>query len=476
MFFGRIEELESLSRLLAKKTASLVVCKGRRRIGKSALIQQFGKSFTKFYVFSGLPPTQGVTAETQKDEFAKQLALQFKLPLLQSTDWSDLFYFLATQTKNGRVLLLFDEISWMAQNDGTFLGKLKNAWDLHFSKNPRLILVLCGSISSWIEKNILSTSGFLGRVSLELHLNELPLYICNEFWGAKKERISAHEKFRFLGVTGGVPRYLEELHPQRSAEDNIRFLCFHKEGILFNEFERIFSDLFQRKAPLYKQIVTILAKGALPPEGIFEQLKKQKSGILMEYLGDLVQAGFLSRDYTWKFDGSISKLSNFRLSDNYLRFYLKYIQPNREKITKGDMASVSLANLPNWSSVMALQFENMVLNNRSLIKKRLNISPDEVISDNPYFQRKTKYNKGGCQIDYLIHTRFNTLYLCEIKFSRQPLGMAIIHDIERKIMLLARPKNFSIRPVLIYEGEVSTEVQESNFFDHILSFSELLKM
>jgi len=253
-FVGRQRELQRLRALDGRKAASLVVVKGRRRIGKSRLIEEFAKD-SKFVSISGLPPTEGITAQHQRDEFARQMARVFLIPTPYGTDWSDLFWHLAHHTREGRVIILLDEISWLGIKDPTFLGKLKNAWDLHFKKNPKLILVLCGSVSSWIEKNILSSTGFVGRIDLILTVTELSLSECNEFWGAQKKLLSPYEKLKVLAVTGGVPRYLESISPKLSAEENIKQLCFVREGFLFNEFEQIFNDLFARRSETYKEIL-----------------------------------------------------------------------------------------------------------------------------------------------------------------------------------------------------------------------------
>lgn len=231
-FIGRKKELEQLNRLLDKPTASLVVVKGRRRIGKSRLIQEFGKN-RKMFTFSGLPPTEKITLKEQLYEFGWQLGKALGQPAFKDDDWNDLFLRLAHHTREGKVLILLDEISWMGSKDPNFLGKLKNAWDLEFKNNPNLILVLCGSVSSWIEKNIISNTGFLGRISLNLTVEELPLPDCNKFWPIF-QRISSFEKFKTLSVTGGVPKYLEEINPKMPAEENIKNLCFEPSGLLFN--------------------------------------------------------------------------------------------------------------------------------------------------------------------------------------------------------------------------------------------------
>ena len=192
-FIGRQHELELLTRLTEKSAASLVTVSGRRRIGKSRLIQEFGSQY-QYYSFVGLPPSKLPSAEDQRKYFATRMAQQFDMPMPPHHDWADLFWFLADRVKQGRIVILLDELSWMAKDDETFLGKLKSAWDEHFKLNAELIMALCSSVSIWMEKNILSDKGFMGRRSLHLQLKELSLEYCNEFWGVNHQRISAFEK------------------------------------------------------------------------------------------------------------------------------------------------------------------------------------------------------------------------------------------------------------------------------------------
>ena len=468
-FIGRSRELQLLGALCKKKASSLIVIRGRRRIGKSRLAQEFAKKMTH-YVFTGLPPTKEISSKGQREEFARQLQRELKIPLPRADDWGDLFWLLSEQSQKGKVVIVLDEISLMGSKDPTFIGKLKIAWDLYFKNNPQLILILCGSVSSWIEKNILSSTGFMGRISLDIVLEELPLGECNEFWNAEKETVSAFDKFKILSVTGGVPRYLEEILPNQSAEKNIQRLCFQKEGLLFNEFERIFSDLFSSRSRTYKKIVMRLASGPCELKDIYQTLGVEKSGVISGYMTDLVTAGFVSQDYTWHLKTGIdSKLSQYRLKDNYLRFYLKYIKPNKKKIERQAMKTPQ-----EWQSIMGLQFENLVLSNRKAIYQILGIDISEIENDNPFFQRKTK-DLPGCQIDYLIQTKFGTCYLCEIKFSTNPISIGIIDEVKRKISRLALPKHVSARPVLIHVNDVDAEVIESDFFSSIIDFKILLQ-
>jgi len=171
-FIGREYELEALQHLREKSVASLVVITGRRRIGKSRLIEEFAvrNSSCRYLSISALAPQDGITRVHQREAFAKQMEQQLSLPPVQHADWLDLFAHLAHATEKQGWIVLLDEISWMGAGDPEFLGKLKIAWDSYFKKNPQLILILCGSVSSWLEKNILSSSGFVGRVSLHVRV------------------------------------------------------------------------------------------------------------------------------------------------------------------------------------------------------------------------------------------------------------------------------------------------------------------
>lgn len=472
-FVGRVSELKSLSDLSQKKTSSLVVIKGRRRIGKSRLVEEFA-SHTRFLRFAGLPPTDKTTMQSQLDEFSRQLASNLNGPRLIADDWSELFLYLARETRDGPVVILLDEISWMGSKDTDFLGKLKNVWDMEFKKNPALMLVLCGSVSAWIDNHILRNTGFMGRLSLVLDLEELSVPECNQFLTAVGFRGNAYERFKLLSVTGGIPRYLEEIKPDRLADENIKDLCFTKKGVLFREFQDIFLDIFARRSETYQTIVETLVDGDKDFSDIVNHLGMAKSGHISEFLGVLVQSGFIRRDHTWNVkDGKESALSRYRLSDNYLRFYLKYISKNKNKIETKHFDQQSLSMLPGFSSIMGLQFENMVLNNREFIWKKLHIHHGDILIDNPYFQRQ-QIRKKGCQIDYLIQTKTNVLYACEIKFSKDAIKAEVIQQMQDKISQFYLPRGFSIMPVLIHVNGVTDAVADAEYFSHLIDFSSLL--
>ena len=472
MFVGRNREITLLTDLFDLKKATIAVCRGRRRIGKSTLIQHFAKNARTFLEFQGLPPREGITNKAQLDAFSEQLAKQTPLPKLKLDSWYQAFSLLNGIIKNEKTVILLDEISWMAGKDKDFAGQLKIVWDTELKKKSKLILVLCGSVTSWIDDNILNSTGFMGRVSLEITLNELGLSHCNKFWGKRAYRIDSKEKLKVLAVTGGVPRYLEEINTNLSTEENIKRMCFAKEGVLFSEFNRIFNDIFSRRAASYEKIVSILVKGPKTLSEIAEQLNTERNGHISKYLNDLTVSGFIAKDTVYKPGReSGSRLCKYRLKDNYLRFYLKYIEPVSERIRQGLYKNIALENLIEWEVIMGFQFENLVLNNIHSICNLLTINMNSVRSAAPYFQRKTQRQKA-CQIDLLIQTKY-TLYVCEIKF-RKIIPKSVIGDVQEKVEKIKPKRGFSIRPVLIYSGELEKGISEEEYFDRVICFEELL--
>jgi len=473
LFTGRDKELAILKDQTHKSIASLIVIRGRRRIGKTRLIEEFCKPFIS-YKFMGLPPTPETTNQDQINEFLRQLCEQFGLPEISFKDWGNVFSFLAKQLPSGRVILVFDEISWMGSKDPNFSGKLKTVWDTLLKKNDKLILIICGSVSAWIEDNIINNTGYVGRISCIITLEELQLQYCNQFFKNHNDNISAYEKFKLLAVTGGVPRYLEEIRPELTAEQNLKKMCFTKGSFLFEEFDRIFSDIFLKQSDVYKKAVLALMEAKLSPSELANAIGLELGSKISKYFSELELAGFLSRYYTWDIKtGHASKLSQYNIKDNYIRFYLKYILPNRHKIETGSFEGKSLLNLPGWTSMMGLQFENLVLNNRKRIWDALEIKADEIIWDNPFFQHHTS-KMPGCQIDYMIQTKSKNLYIFEIKFLSKEINKSIIPEVHAKINKLKKPKGYSCRPILIHVNGVDESVFEQDYFAKIIDFGEFL--
>jgi len=482
MFLNREYELSKLKSLFDLNKASIVVCMGRRRIGKSTLIEEFGKEARHFIDIQGLSPRLFRSGSKltrfksllneQLANFDELLSQKTNIPLMKPVSWTQAFSFLNSAIQEEPTVVLLDEISWMSLGDKNFAGALKIAWDTQLKRHSQLVLVLCGSVSSWIEDNILKNTGFRGRVSLVLKIDELNLYHSNQFLKDASDYISSFEKFKILSVTGGVPKYLEEIDKNKPAEKNILNLCYQREGYLFREYDEIFKDTFGKRSSTYKKIVEKLVEGHQGVKDIALYLGWKQGGTINRYLDDLKKSGFIE-SYISKPPGKkiTDKNIRFRLSDNYLRFYLKYIKPNRSAINSRHFEAVELESLPGWETIMGLQFENLVLNNYKLVCYILEINLSSIVGAGPYFQKKTA-KKTGCQIDLLIETRY-TLYVCEIKFRRF-IDKKIIKDMQNKINNLIYPRHLSVRPVLIYVGKINDNIAMEDYFSNLIAFDQLL--
>jgi uncharacterized protein len=472
-YIGRAQERLEFAQLLKRKRAALVTCQGRRRIGKSRFIEECAQEADHFLSFSGLAPRENLGREEQLLAFAETLAAQTKAPKLMLDSWPTAFQLLATQLpKDKSVVVLLDEISWMGIGDPDFAGHLKVAWDTYFSKHAGLILVLCGSVSSWIEKNILNNTGFVGRCTWKFRLEPLPLADAVLFW--KSKRISLEEKLAVLSVTGGVPGYLREVDATRLAAQNIETLCFHPGGMLFHEFDRIFHDIFTRKAATYREIVRTLVSGPRTLQQISTALARERGGSLSEALADLESAGFLRRDQA--FDAATGVIrpreTRFAIADNYLRFYLKYVEPVQHRVKKGLYQLSSLEALEAWETMVGLQFENLIFNSLPAVLAQAGLAKTPILNAGPYVQNQTQ-RRAGCQIDLLVRTK-RCVYVFEIKFRRR-IETNVILEMQEKIARLAVPKGTSIRTGLIYAGALAEGIETAEAFDFLIPVASLLK-
>jgi hypothetical protein len=472
MFLGREGELNRLSRLKRLKKASLVVIKGRRRVGKSTLVQEFAKG-KRFISLSGLPPSPGMGAQRQREEFAGQVCSQLKLPRVDFSTWSDAFRFLGMHIRDQELIVLFDEISWMGGLDPGFLGSLKTWWDQEGCAMQGLVLILCGSISTWIEKNILHSTGFVGRITLVLHVQPLSLPESVLFLRKKGFLGSTYEMLKILSVTGGIPWYLDLIDPKESADQNIYELCFEPASQLINEFQTIFHDLFERKGESYRKILQTLIEGMKTQSQIREMLQKEEGGTLSEQLKNLVAAGFVSEHYQWSLKkGTLGKQKLYRLSDCFLRFQLKYVEPYRDLIAQGSYKKAATGKLPGWDAIMGFQLESLLLMNREFVFQSLGLDPSIVVRDNPYIQVATG-RRRGCQIDYLIQTKMNSLILCEFKFSKNELSSSVLGALKEKADALSAPRGFGKAIALFHIGGVSAKVEESPLLYRIVDLRDL---
>lgn len=470
-FVGRLHEWQLLQKEYEKPQASLIIVYGRRRVGKTRLITEFyqDKNLWRFDGIEGAPKSKQIRNILHQ---LSELTGDNLYRSLHCTDWLDLFKILdrAIRSSGQRrpVTLFFDELPYMANRQSAVVSDLKWAWDNLWQHQRDFTLVLCGSIASFMVKKVVKSSALYGRVSLEICLKSLLLPEVSEFLGGKK---SIREVCNLYMVCGGIPEYLRQLDPRESIAQNIARLAFRKDGYLFQEFDRLFKDVFLEEM-VYKRIIKALARHkSLKASELAELLDMSVGGGFVDYLENLESAGFIRNLIPWD-RSEESKLKRYRLDDEYLLFYFQFIDPNIRQIREqtDHAKSFSYLTSKNYRIWAGFAFERLCLKHVDRIMKALQI--DQLVKNHgPYFDRKSN-TKEGVQIDLLFVRHDPVVTLCEMKFYQGPVGKWVIPEVERKVVLLGETKR-TVEKVLITTEGATQELQDSQYFNRVLLLEEL---
>jgi len=468
MFYGREHELDIIQRAIRSERPELGIVYGRRRVGKSALLMQAAGRKGDLY-FEGL---QQASLKQQIDHFMSQLAEQTATPKAVAGDWRTALDVLTFHLKRGRHYLVFDEFPWMAAGRSELVSLVKYFWDNHWKRNPRITLALCGSIAQFMVKHIVHSQALHNRKTFEIKLEPLPAYEAKLFF---RDYRSDFEIARFLMIFGGVPKYLEQIDPTRSLEDNLDALCLRKDAFFLAEFDSIFKEQF-KVTRTYESIVKALAAQSGSKEALARRLKVKPGGGFSTYIQNLERADFVKVFSPLSIAGKGEKTRRIVLWDEWLRFYFTYVEPNRRTIqinTKpGMFRRLAGRSFDSWCG---LAFEQLCMKNLPAILSHLGIGLDQVVGFGPFFRQppRTRHSGQGIQIDILVHRHGQVLTLVECKFRSQPVGVSVIREVDRKIQLLKAPRRYSIERVLICAGDVTRELERQAYFHQIVGLESL---
>ncbi len=470
MFYGRKYELKIIENAISSPQPELGIIYGRRRVGKSSLLQQPIKKKTDLY-FEAL---QKAPFKKQINHFLLQLANQTQAPRSFARDWREAFDALSFHIKTGRHYVVFDEFPWMASNRSELVSLLKFYWDNQWKKNPGLTLVLCGSIASFMLRHIVHSQALHNRKTFEISLDPLPALEAKQFFRGYR---SDFETAKFLMVFGGIPKYLEQINPKLSFANNMDKLCFQKNGFFVNEFETIFKEQF-KVTKNYESIARTLALKSCSKEEISRRLHIPSGGGLSGYLHTLEQADFIKTFAPKIIPGKNGeKTKKIVLWDEWLRFYFTYMDPYKKIIrlnTKpGLFDKVTEKSIENY---FGKTFEALCMKNLPLIINNLGYDISQIINFGPFFRQRHRSNKHdrGLQIDILLHKKGNVLILFECKFSTRPITASVISEVQQKIQFLKAPRHYTVERVLISAGDVTPSVQNSDYFHHIIGIEDVL--
>lgn len=476
MFVGRAYEMEIIRSAIQSNRAELGIVYGRRRVGKSCLLERLKRPKSDLY-FEGL---QGGRQADQITHFVDELARQTGTVPVRARSWKDAFDAFTHFVSKGRYYVVFDEFPWMANERTELVSLLKFYWDQHWKKNPGLTLVLCGSIAQFMTKHLVHSRALHNRKTFEIKLNPLPAHEAKLFLRGRR---SDFEVAKFLMIFGGIPKYLEQLDPTRSLSDNMDRLCFQKNGFFINEFETVFKEQF-RVARTYEALVRHLATRGRSKEELAAELRTAPGGGLTSYLKNLENADFITRFSPLPLDSSRgTKTVKYVLWDEWLRFYFTYVEANRHAIQsntrRGLFDSITGSSLETY---FGLAFERLCFKNLPNLLDHLDIPRHEVLSYGPFFRQPARSSRGrsrggegeGLQIDAVICRRGQVLTILECKFRSNVVGIEVASEVERKIKLLRAPRKFTVERVLVAANGVTPQLSQSGYFHRILGLEAVL--
>lgn len=468
-FLGREAELKNLEDRYKSKQGHIVCVYGRRRIGKSSLIEEFISRGNKpCYKFEGL---ENIRTPGQIQNFISALAEQSEkdyISSLQMHKWEEvLTYFTNEFIKNrkskSKLVIVLDELQWLAAKQSKLIALLKYYWDNHW-KNANVLLILCGSVASYMVDRVIRSKALYGRIDLEILLRQLYPQEAKLFFRNKK---SKQEILKYLMVFGGVPKYLELIDLKKSFNQNINDLCFSPEAYMLEEASKVFYSQF-KETDIYLSIVELLKDKIYSFSEISTKLKLASGGGLKRYLRNLENANIIFA-YSPSIFLPIAHNVKYKLSDEYLIFYFKFIYPNISIIKKEGMSKIFEKRCEiSWQPWLGFAFERFCIRHAMYLASIMGFA-DEVIDFAPYFSK----SDHSFQIDLLYIRTDNVIVVCEIKYHEAPVGTQVIPEMERKIKLLKYPSKFSIQKAIISLNGLDEALVNSEYFDYQISLEDM---
>ncbi len=417
---GRKKEIERIQRLLHSERSEFLAITGRRRVGKTFLIDHMLRDY---YCFS-LTGIQNGNQKTQLVNFAVKLSeFDGTASPIVPDNWQLAFLYLKnylkTLDKGKKHVIFIDELPWVATAKSEFVQLLAHFWNDYLSKETHFILVICGSATSWITQKIINdTGGLHNRVTENIHLYPFTIAETKSFLQHKGLQFTLQEAVKIYMSLGGIPFYLENIRKGESFALAIERLCFSPKGALHNEYDNLFKALFSN-AEVHQQIVATLAAhpSGLSHSEILEKMKqKQSNGSYQRAIEELIVSDFVveSTPFGKKKRGTI-----YRLVDEYSIFYHRFIKPNK-KYTQGLWQQ--LAESQAYKIWSGFAFETFCHKHIDAIKQALGISA--VFTEIYSLNIPANETAESVQIDLLIDRKDACINLCEIKFHNTPFSIS----------------------------------------------------
>jgi len=411
---GRKKEQAILEKAHTSKRAEMVAVIGRRRVGKTFLVRSFFEDKFDFEI-TGI---QNAPQREQLKNFTSELKKVSKntLPIKPPEDWFDAFTLLIQHLESlessRRKVVFLDELPWLSTNKSGFLRALGYFWN-SWADRQNIVLIICGSAASWMIQKVVNHKGGLhNRITKRIFLKPFNLAETEAFLRNREVFIDRYQTLQLYMAMGGIPHYLEEVEAGLSATQNIDRICFSDEGVLQDEFSRLYPALFEN-ADNHIEIIRALAQKnkGLTRQELIQQTNFSDGGGLSKVIEELTASGFISKYYPF---GKKKKKLLYRLTDEYSLFYLYFIE---NKTNEEEQIWHKLSQTQTWKTWSGYAYENICLKHIPQIKESMSIAG--IYSESGAFYKKARKDESGAQIDLVIDRNDHVINLFEIKFYNE---------------------------------------------------------
>ncbi len=472
MLIGRDLERRRLLETMKSDKSEFVAVFGRRRIGKTFLVQEtFGNSFS--FVHTGLA-REGM--RKQLAEFRYSLEQFFGVRRKTFGDWSGAFHALQESLDglpSGKKVVFIDEMPWMDTPRSGFVSALEHFWNGWACFRKDIILIVCGSATSWIISKVINDHGGLhNRVTMRMPLRPFTLSQCEEMVKKRGLRLDRRQILEGYMAMGGVPFYWDRIRKGESMAQSMDRLFVAKDAEFSGEFDRLYASLFKNPG-IHVGIVTALADrmcGKTRRE-LLADLKAEDNGAFSKALLELEECGFIERS---NLPGRIRRDSLYRLVDNYSLFYFKFIRGTASRSSDHWQRMATSQTGRIWCG---LAFERVCMAHIDQVKKALGISG--VMSEVYAWRHKSGSDDDrGAQIDLIIDRKDGVANICEVKYSAGKFVISgeYAENLARKIEAFSQSQHFGksvfltmITPCGVKENEHSGVVQSEVTLDDLFA-------
>ncbi|MDR2586513.1 MAG: ATP-binding protein [Prevotellaceae bacterium] len=409
---GRKKEIDLFQRIIRSGTSEFVAVYGRRRVGKTYLIKQFFDNKFVFY----LSGCENTTMKIQLENFKIAFQNHFKMTIATPESWTIAFEMLRKEIsrsrKRGRKVIFIDEMPWLATMGSNFIQAFEYWWNSYASSNPDILLIVCGSSTSWMLNKIIKNRGGLHhRVTRQISLQPFSLKECEELARSQKIWLDRHQILDYYMVFGGIPYYWMQLDNSKGLPQNIDTVLFNDSALLKDEFTTVYNSLFRNSQ---KYILLVIALGekrmGLSREEIVSFSKFADGGAVTKMLEELEQCGFIRSYFAF---GKKKRNKIYQLIDLFSLFYLIFMH---HKNNNDQNFWTNNFRTPKHNTWKGYAFEQVCLWHIPQIKHKLGISG--VVTSYSSWRKVDSESKNSTQIDLVIDRNDGVVNLCEMKYSK----------------------------------------------------------